>query len=135
MNATAPAFSNESRLDITTEISTTNNREITDRIIDIALNICNSRINAASYIGKDTTRILNSFEEGKKLVKDDDYEKRLQIITMAFNECDILLNDGLIKNFDIKESNNEFQEMSLIIVILFLLFGSRFLVIIKKKNL
>ena len=91
-------------------------REISDstfyieKIVDIALDICKSRIGAGEAIGKDIQTAEEKFEEGSKLVKQGEFEDGFDNLLDSF-----IISDAIIKNQDIDSVNNEEKEKSNII--------------------
>ena len=65
--------------------------KIIDKIIEISLNICESRIDAAKSIGKNVTALYEEYNDGKKLTEEGDYDSGFQLIKKAFSSSDMLL--------------------------------------------
>ncbi|EMR74471.1 hypothetical protein MBGDF03_00213 [Thermoplasmatales archaeon SCGC AB-540-F20] len=73
------------------------------KITDIALNVCESRLNAAQAIGKNISTSYEEYKNGKKLIEQGDYSSGFQLIKNAFRASDMLLKGKLF-------SENTFQE-------------------------
>jgi|GEM_PF-471372 len=100
---------------------------ITDRIEDIAITICSTRIDAAYTIGRQNSEIRESYEIGKKLVKQGDYKNGFYILEKAYKDCDMLINGETPIEPAIKKSEKKFDDLfyfsiALIFLIIILLF-------------
>lgn len=115
------------------EINSMLDTETTDRIIEIALNICKSRLEVAKIVGKNTTEFFNMYENGKKLIERGSYETGFQLIIKAFNGGDLLLKNRELLDIPDVNPKDDIKEMSLILVSLFFLLGILFYVVVKKR--
>lgn len=76
-----------------------------DKIIEIALNICKSRIDAAAEIGKQSATALNEYEKGSKLIKQGQYESGFQSLQKSFTTSNLLIKGETPEKFICTESS------------------------------
>jgi len=108
---------------------------IIGKITDIALNICESRINAARAIGKNISTSYEEYKNGKKLVEQGDYSSGFQLIKNAFHASDMLLKGNLFSENTIQEENEGIEIPSEIgFIIIVLVAAIVFIVYMKKKR-
>jgi len=116
------------------EVVDSSNTIISNLIIDIALNICKSRIDAAESINKDVTEVLNQYESAKKQIEESDFQSGFKSIIKTFNQTNsIISGKSIVEGVDdkTKEIGTDilFLTISLILVIILI-----FIFIIKRKN-
>jgi hypothetical protein len=107
-----------------------------EKISDIALNICKSRINAVQVLDKNITNIYEEYKSGKKSIEQDEYAGGFQALKNAFHTSTQILNGKTVKfNINREDSNQQvilsyfkFYIIILFLSILFLIF------LIKKKK-
>lgn len=105
------------------------------KITDIALNVCESRLNAAQAIGKNISTSYEEYKNGKKLIEQGDYSSGFQLIKNAFRASDMLLKGKLFSENTFQEENEENEipsEIGFIIVVF--IAAIVFIVYIKKKR-
>jgi len=64
---------------------------LVNKIIEIALSICESRIDAAASLGKNVTSVYDEYQKGKKLLNEKDYSSGFDHIQQAFHTGDMLI--------------------------------------------
>lgn len=110
-----------------------NAASILDRVCDIGLDICKSRIDAANVIGKSCPTAVKEYELASTLVRRGEYELGFDHIEKAFTECDMLIKGQTPADLkDVGISKNEranfilyFLIILLIIVVIILLLRFR----------
>ncbi len=105
------------------------------KITDIALNVCESRLNAAQAIGNNISTPHEDYKNGKKLIEQGDYSSGFQLIKNAFRASDMLLKGKLFSENAFQEENegNEIPSEIGFIIIVFIA-AIVFIVYIKKKR-
>ncbi len=105
------------------------------KITDIALNVCESRLNAAQAIGKNISTSYEEYKNGKKLIEQGDYSSGFQLIKNAFRASDMLLKGKLFSENTFQEENegNEIPSEIGFIIVVFIA-AIVFIVYIKKKR-
>jgi len=105
------------------------------KITDIALNVCESRLNAAQAIGKNISTSYEEYKNGKKLIEQGDYSSGFQLIKNAFRASDMLLKGKLFSENAFQEENEENEIPSEIgFIIIVFIAAIVFIVYIKKKR-
>ncbi len=107
---------------------------ITGKITDIALNICESRINAAQTIGKNISTSYEDYNNGKKLIEQGDYSSGFQLIKNAFRATDMLLK-GKSFSENISREENEGIEIPSEIGFIVIVFATVIVFIIYMKKM
>jgi len=90
---------------------------VKEKITDIVLDICKSRIDAANAIGKQIQNAEEKYEEGSKLIKQGKYESGFDGIQKAFTECDMLIKGQIPQ--DLKDDEIAKQERADIVLYFF----------------
>ncbi|UCD14060.1 MAG: hypothetical protein JSW60_01195 [Thermoplasmatales archaeon] len=108
--------------------------KIINKIIDIALNICESRLDAARAIGKNTSTLYNEYKNGMKLIEKGNYKAGFQYITKAFQTADMLLKGQSFSEKNTVPANNGRQGMALGFIVIVVLAVIFFIVFTKKKR-
>ncbi len=106
---------------------------ILNKICDIGLNICKSRIDAANALGKKCPSSIEIYNEANQLIKKGDYELGFDFIYEAFNQCDILIKGQILQN----TKNSEIPEKAdtpLYFFTALLLIGITLLIIVGLKQ-
>lgn len=105
------------------------------KITDIALNVCESRLNAAQAIGKNISTPHEYCKNGKKLIEQGDYSSGFQLIKNAFRASDMLLKGKLFSENAFQEENEENEIPSeMVFIIIVFIAAIVFIVYIKKKR-
>ena len=113
--------------------------KIKENVVDIVLDICRSRIDAAKLIGKQTRIVEEEYMDGRKLIKQGEYESGFDSIQKAFTQSNMLIEGQTLK--DVKSLEKEDKKIStvlffmiliivIVIVVLLHIFSSRF----RKSN-
>jgi hypothetical protein len=63
-----------------------------EKIIDIILDICRTRINSCEQLGIDITEIKDNFQNGEEILTSGDYENGCEILEQVYIDCNKLLN-------------------------------------------
>ena len=99
----------------------TGSNRIKEKIADIALDICKSRIDAAGVIGKQIQTVEEEFKKGNNLIKQGKFELGFNNLQKAFFECDMLIKGQTPKDLSsIKTEKNENPDLLLYFLIVFL---------------
>jgi len=115
--------------DISTSSSTV------DKIEDIALNICKSRIEASKIMGRQSSTAEEEYEKGKKFIKQGEYESGFDLIEKAFTECNMLMKGQIpIELSDDETDENDNTNLLLAAVIILLIVVVIALLIRKKQG-
>jgi len=93
---------------------------IIEKIEDIALDICKSRLDAATAIGKQSTDAEEDYDTGSELIRQGSYEAGFEHIEKAFTECTMLMQGQSIEKPDtVSKENDETNLLLSIMVIIF----------------
>jgi len=100
---------------------------VKDKIEDIAIDICETKINLADVIGIQNLHIKQDYEIGKNLVKQGYYRNGFDILERAYKDADILINGETPIEPVIKKSEKKIDVLfyflvALLILAFFLLF-------------
>ena len=105
-------------------------KQFIDKINEIALDICLSRINAAKSIGKDVDSAENKYELGKKFLNEKNYQMGYLNIINGFLEANMAINNQQVNTIPYLESKNTIDytlyfliALLIIIIILFFVFS------------
>ncbi|MCJ7571374.1 MAG: hypothetical protein MUO82_05815 [Candidatus Thermoplasmatota archaeon] len=98
-----------------------------DKINEIALDICITRINAAKSIGKDVESAENKYKNGEKFLNEKNYQTGFQNIINAFSEAEMAINNQQVETIqDLKSKNtmnyNLYFLFGVLIIVIILLF-------------
>ena len=110
------------------------------KIVDIALDICQSRIDAADSIGKQSSIANDYYEKGVKHFEQDDYELGFENLKKSFTISDRLIKGQtplIIESIDIEENKKNripFYLSILLLLIGFILVLSRLRLAFKSTN-
>jgi len=108
-------------------------KHLVEKIGDIALDICKSRIDAATVIDKQSPDAENDYNKGSKLIRQGNYESGFDYIEKAFSECNILMHGKTIDAFD-DEKLEDNDKANLFITIIFVLIVILLLAIVFIKK-
>jgi len=104
---------------------------IKEKIVDIVLDICRSRIDAAGAIGKQIQTVEEKYEEGSKLIKQGQYESGFDSLQKAFIQSDMLIKGQTVRVVEIiKAEKNKETDPLLYVLIIVLIIG--FIVLILR---
>lgn len=109
-------------------------KNLVEKIGDIALDICKSRIDAAAIIDKKSPNAEYDYNKGSELIRQGKYESGFGYIEKAFSECNMLMQGKLIKDIEDKSLDDE-DKSNLFVSIIFVLIVILLLAIafIKKR--
>ncbi len=109
--------------------------KIQNKIIDLALNVCKSRIDAVNVFEKNISNMYEGYENGKNLIEKGKYNSGFQLIKNMFHLSDMMLKDRAPRDLDNMNENKERVVVSGInIFVLIVFFAVTFLIIFIKKN-
>ena len=95
---------------------------IIEKIEDIALDICKSRVDAAMAIEKQSPNAEKYYKEGSELIRRGNYKSGFEQIKKAFTECTILMEGQSIEKPDaVSKENNETNILLIITVVIFVI--------------
>ena len=109
--------------------------KILNKIINLALNVCKSRIDAVNVFEKNISKIYDGYENGKNLIEQGKYNSGFQLIKNVFHISDMMLKDRAPLDYEHMNKNKErviVSEINIIVLIVF--FAGIFLIIFIKKN-
>ena len=101
-------------------INISNTYYILDKICEIALNICKSKIITVNVMGKNYQNAQLEYENGNDLIKKDEYIFGIEHLEKAFNECEYLIKGQTISSSYELEKNNKLEIVTYILVIILL---------------
>jgi hypothetical protein len=104
-----------------------------DRIVDIALDICKSKIDSTEKLGKNTSLILEEYKKGEKLFMQGEDEQGFEKIHKAFTDCDLILRGETPKLTKKEKSGIDYSMNLLFFVILIILIVLLLVIVIRKK--
>jgi hypothetical protein len=104
-----------------------------NKIADIALDICKTRIDAANSIGKQTDTIEEEYQKGKHLIKQGEYEQGFNSIQKTFKESNMLIKGEEIPIPDEVEKEKD-QIILLPIILIAFLIIIILIIALKKKH-
>jgi hypothetical protein len=103
---------------------------ILNKICDIGLNICKSRIDAANALSMKCSSLIEEYKKANQLIKKGDYSLGFDYIYEAFNKCDIMFKGQILqnsKNTEIPEKINTpqyfFTALLIVGISLFIIMG------------
>ncbi len=100
-----------------------NTDSIINKIFEIALDICKSRIDAAIAMGKPTQTVEEEFKEGSKFIKQGEYEDGFDNLQKGFTHSDMLIKGQEfqdINNIETKK-DKDIDILSYLLIILFII--------------
>lgn len=98
--------------------------KIKEKIVDIALDICKSRIDAANAIGKQIQTAEEEYEAGSELIKQGKYESGFDSLQKAFTRSDMLIKGQTLKDLkSIETEKNKEVDPFLYVLIFVLIFA------------
>lgn len=103
------------------------------KIIDIALDICKSRIDAAKSIRKDIQTAEEKYEEGRNLIKKGEYEQGFDILQESYELSDMIIKGQeakSVKSVEIEKTN----EINVSLILLFLIIAIIALIVQLRLN-
>jgi len=108
---------------------------VVDKIIEIVLSICESRMYAAESIGKNTSMVEEKFKTGKNFLQRGLYRSGFDHLQTAFTYSNMLLNgkETLVNTGDIETSQNEEIWTDFNIFLMVILCITVFVILVKKK--
>ena len=108
---------------------------VVDKIIEIVFSICESRMNAAESIGKNTSAVEEEFKTGEKFLQGGLYRSGFDHLQTAFTYSNMLLNgeETPINTGDIETSQNEEIWTDFNIFLMVILCITVFVILVKKK--
>jgi hypothetical protein len=94
---------------------------IKEKIVEIVLDICKSRIDAANTLEKETQIAEEEYEEANKLIKQGKYNPGFDNLQKAFTRSDMLIKGQTFKNLDIVEAEKNKEDDPFLYVLIFVL--------------
>jgi len=95
---------------------------ISNKICEVALDICKSRIDAANAIGKQTQTIEEEYNESSRLLKQGEYERGFDNLQKIFTQSDMLIKGQTfqeVKSIEkTKDKGNDFLSYLLIALLI-----------------
>jgi len=99
-----------------------NNVYILDKICEIALDICKSRIITVKIMDKNFKNAQLEYETGYNLINKDEYNLGFEHLEKAFTECENLIKGQIIQSSDKSEKNDKLEfGLYLLVIILVIL--------------
>ena len=95
---------------------------VLNKICEIALDICKSRIDAAGVVDKDIQAAEEKYEKGSKLIRQGEFEPGFDSLQESFTLSDMLIKNQEVKNVkNVEIEKNNKVDISLILLILVLI--------------
>ncbi|MEE9440857.1 MAG: hypothetical protein V3V27_02880 [Candidatus Thermoplasmatota archaeon] len=107
-----------------------------DKIIEIVLSICETRMDAAEFLVKDISTVEEEFETGQKSLQRGQYQSGFDHLLKAYSYSNMLLNGEetpWINTGDIETSKNEEIWTDFNIFLMAILCITVFVILVKKK--
>ena len=107
-----------------------------DKIIEIVLSICETRMDAAEFLVKDISTVKEEFETGQKFLQRDQYQSGFDHLLKAYSYSNMLLNGEetpWIDTGDMEASKNEEIWTDFNIFLMAILCITVFVILVKKK--
>ena len=107
-----------------------------DKIIEIVLSICETRMDAAEFLVKDISTVEGEFETGQKFLQRGQYQSGFDHLLKAYSYSNMLLNGEetpWINTGDIETSKNEEIRIDFNIFLMAILCITVFVILVKKK--
>jgi hypothetical protein len=104
-----------------------------DKIEDIALNICTLKFDAARSIGIQNPEVEKDYTAGKKFIKQGDYVQGFELIEKSIKDIDLLMKGESLdesKDEEIKIENTSVLLFALVFVIILVIVA----ILLKKKQ-
>ena len=115
-----------------------NSQEIVQKIVEIAKEICSTRIELVEIIGKDTTTINNKYEKGLDYFKQGDYSQGFMQLHESYLQSKKLLGeDGFnnaVDDFDFIDEDNDDLYINFLIITSVLILLVISIVLIRGKR-
>ena len=106
-----------------------------EKIVDIALDICKSRIEAAASIGKDIQTAKEKYEKGSMLIKQGEFENGFNNLQESFEFSDMIIKGQEIKSVkNVNEKKNNAIDLPLIFLIFILIIVIMALIVRLRLN-
>jgi len=107
---------------------------IIDKLEDIAIDICKTKIDVAGVIGKQSPTAKEEYETGKKLVKQGEYEQGFNLLEKAFTECDMLIKGQIITGPTTEKSEEKTDALFYFLIALLFLVVVLFLLKMRQDS-
>jgi len=95
---------------------------ILDKICEIALDICKSKIFTVNIIGKNYQNVQLEYETGYNLINKDQYNLGFEHLEKAFTECEYLIKGQIFSRSNELENKNKFDNLIYFLIIILLIF-------------
>ncbi len=106
---------------------------IQNEIVDIALDICKTRITLVNTIGYDTKYIDSQYEQARKLITNRYYKDGFDILKNSYYNCNLLLEGNSIQ-INSREKNDQInKQQPILLFVIILLFVLLIFVLIYNK--
>ena len=110
-------------------------RVIVDKIEDIALSICKSRVDASKAIERQSPTAEEEYESGRTLIKKGDYQLGFEYIGKAFMESDTLMKGEPLAELDEEKPEEDTKLFYYVLgVLLVFVIIAVFVILLKKKR-
>jgi len=93
---------------------------ILNKISNIGLNICKSRIEASNALGNNCPSVIEEYKKAREHINNAEYELGFDYINKAFNRCDREIKGEILcnmKNSEIKEKVNLPLNISILLLV------------------
>jgi len=108
--------------------------KVKEKISEIALDICKSRIDAANVIGRETKNIEDDYNYGSKLIENGNYQLGFNTLNKVFTDCEMLIRGYTPQDVNINEEKNEETNFLLYFLLVLLLFTISMLILKLRIN-
>lgn len=113
-----------------------NSNLFVDKINDLALEICKSKIDSAESIGKQMEKPEELYNEAKQLILQGDYSQGFYKLTQSYTESNKIINGVLSENtiFENKKTTSSSNNMLLYLIILIVFFVIMTIIIYQRRK-
>ena len=108
---------------------------ICEKINDIALDICKSRIDVLNVVGKQSKNAEDNYLEGSRLIRKRNYEAGYEYIQQSFTECNMIFSGQTFERQEDKdlEKIGNSNILQFFTVVILLLLAILVILVIKRK--
>ena len=113
---------------------TTGSNYFINKITEIALDICKTRVDSAASINKQSPDLETYYKKGNELVKKEKYENGFKYLKKAFTECTILMQGQKLEQPDKDKAEQKDKTLLYFYIILIIFAIILLLFVLNKKH-
>lgn len=102
------------------------------KIAEIGLDICKTKIDIIALIGKNTSFLMEEFEQGAQQINQEKYSNGFETLIKTYKDCELIMQGKSPISKNKEELNGKFENINLIIIIFLIILI--LLIILIKKN-